>query len=114
MIIEKTVLGYLSDRLDAPVYMEKPANPPGSYVLVIKTGSSVSNFIYRAMIVVQSIAPSLYEAAQLNEAVKSTMNGIIELNEITRCTLNSDYEFTNTQTKERRYQAVFELVHYGG
>ena len=113
-MIEKTVLDYLNDHLDVPAYMEKPANPPASYVVIVKTGSSVNNFIYRATFAVQSIAPSLYEAALLNEPVKDRMAKIIELDVITRCDLNSDYEFTNTLTKERRYQAVFDLVHYGG
>lgn len=113
-MIEKIVLDYLSDELSVPVYMEKPADPPASYVIVIKTGSGVTNFIYRATMTIQSIAPSLYEAAQLNEAVKTAMDGIITLDSITHSSLNSDYEFTNTATKERRYQAVYDLVHYGG
>lgn len=114
MMIEKTVLDYLNDELSVPVYMEKPADPPASYVIVIKTGSGVTNFIYRATMVIQSVAPTLYEAACLNEEVKHAMDNIISLNEITHSSLNSDYEFTNTATKERRYQAVYDLVHYGG
>lgn len=113
-MIEKTVLDYLAEELSVPVYMEKPANPPASYVIVIKTGSGVTNFIFRATIVIQSIAETLYKAALLNEEVKNAMDQIITLPEITHSSLNSDYEFTNTQTKERRYQAVYDLVHYGG
>ena len=37
---------------------------------------------------------------------------IIELSEITRVDLNSDYNFTDETTKQPRYQAVFDLVHY--
>lgn len=113
-MIEKTVLDYLEEELDVPVYMEKPADPPASYVIVVKTGSAVRDFIYRATIVIQSVAGTLYEAALLNEAVKKAMDDIIILPVITSSSLNSDYEFTNTQTKERRYQAVYDLVHYGG
>lgn len=114
MLIEKVVLDYLDEELDVPAYMEKPADPPESYVIVIKTGSGVTDFIYRATMVIQSVAPTLYEAALLNEAVKRAMDSIITLDEITHSSLNSDYEFTNTATKERRYQAVYDLVHYGG
>lgn len=113
-MIEKLVLDYLNEELDVPAYMEKPADPPGSYVIVIKTGSGVTDFIFRATMVLQSVAPTLYEAALLNEAVKHAMDRIINLPQITRSSLNSDYEFTNTETKERRYQAVYDLVHYGG
>ncbi|OOV85805.1 hypothetical protein BTA35_0216720, partial [Oceanospirillum linum] len=60
----------------------------------------------------QSYAPSMYEAAVLNEAVKETVEGMIELDEISKIKLNSDYNYTDTTTKEYRYQAVFDMNHY--
>lgn len=114
MMIEKTVLDYLETKLSVPVVMEKPANPPASYVILIKTGSGVSNHIYRATLAIQSVATTLYDAAVLNEEVKKAMDEIVALPQITYSSLNSDYEFTNTATKERRYQAVYDLGHYGG
>lgn len=112
-MIEKVILDYLNTALDVDVYMETPdENIPASYVLIEKTGSGVNNHLYSATLALQSIAPSLYEAAELNEAVKSAMNGCIALNSITRAHLNSDYNFTNTATKQYRYQAVYDLMHY--
>lgn len=113
-MIEKTVLDYLNGNSSIPWYMETPEEPPAEYGLIEKTGSSVNNFIYRATIVLQTHADSLYRAACLNEEAKSLMDDIIVLNEITASHLNSDYNFTNTQTKKYRYQAVYDLVHYGG
>lgn len=110
-MIELTILNYLKSKLDVLVEMEKP----GAYeelVLVEKTGSSEGDHLYTATIAVQSYAPTLYKAAELNEKVKAAMSGIIELNEITRCKINSDYNFSNTITKEYRYQAVFDITHY--
>ena len=40
------------------------------------------------------------------------MDGIIELDCITSCELNTDYDFTNTNKKKYRYQAVYDLVFY--
>ena len=54
----------------------------------------------------------MYEAAVLNEAVKETVEGMIELDEISKIKLNSDYNYTDTTTKEYRYQAVFDMNHY--
>ena len=31
---------------------------------------------------------------------------------VTRCDLNSDYNYTNTSTKQYRYQAVFDVTFY--
>ena len=46
-----------------------------------------------------------------NENVE-TMLDIDELDSISKCELNSDYNFTDTQQKKYRYQAVFNLTYY--
>lgn len=112
-MIEKTILDYLTTELSpVSVYMEVPANPPSTYVIVDKTGSSEKNHVKSATIALQSVANSLYEAATLNETVKAKMDAAISLNSICRSKLNSDYNFTDTKTKKYRYQAVYDLVHY--
>lgn len=115
-MIEITVLNYLLEKnlsVGNNVFCEVPAeNIPEEYVLIEKTGSSRVNRINQAMITVQSISQkSLLEAMKLNEEIKEAMDEIIELPEIFRCELNSDYNFTNTRTKEYRYQAVFNLFY---
>jgi hypothetical protein len=42
------------------------------------------------------------------------MQGLIERDEVTKVTLNSNYNFTDTTTKEYRYQAVFDLYYTEG
>lgn len=111
-MIEKIVLDYLHTTLALPVYMEVPENPPDTFVLVEKTGSSRENRINRATLAVQSWADSLLEACQLNEQVKLAMDDFLGLDEISACRLNSDYNFTDPTTKHYRYQAVFDLVFY--
>lgn len=54
----------------------------------------------------------MYEAAVLNEELKEVIESMIELDEISKIKLNSDYNFTDTTTKEYRYQAVFDINHY--
>jgi hypothetical protein len=113
-MIEKTVKDYLADALDVPVWMEKPKTEelPEEYVLLEKTGSSEGNCIYRATLAIQSYAGSMYDAASLNEAVKTVMKGLVAMPEVGKVKLNTDYNFTDTKTKEYRYQAVYDLVHY--
>lgn len=110
-MIEKIVKDYLKEALNVGTYLEVPQNE-STFLVVEKTGSSKDNHIFTATIAVQSCAPSLYEAAQLNESVKSAMEDIIELKEICNCDLNSDYNYTDTEMKVYRYQAVFDLTHY--
>lgn len=111
-MIEKFVLDYLSEVLPDPVYMMRPMERPDRFYIVQKTGSGERNHIFTTTIVVQSYAPTLYEAATMNETMKDAMRAITSNHEIPECVLNSDYEFTNTADKSYRYQAVFDLVNY--
>ena len=119
-MIEETIISYLTSKelsVGAHVYAQVPENPPDAYIVIEKTGSGRVNRIDQAMIAIQSIVRKkgdgngLLAAAQLNEEVKEAMDESIELPEIFRCELNSDYNFTNTATKEYRYQAVFNLFY---
>lgn len=116
MIIEKTILDYLisSDIIGSDVYLETPDPMPSEYVLIEKTGSSESDHLCGAVIALQSITDgSLYRAAEINEAVKKAMQHITDSTPITSSELNTDYNYTNTTTKQYRYQAVFN-IHYIG
>lgn len=111
-MIEQTVLDFLKNTLEVPVYPEEPETPQKEYVLIEKTGSGSENYINRATFAIQSFSVSKYQAAELNEKVKKALGKIVELDEICKCRLNSDYDYTDTTRKKYRYQAVFDLVHY--
>ena len=112
-MIEETVIDYLNSTLtDVKAYGEKPKNEGEKFILVEKTGSSETDHIQSAVIVVQSYADSKYQAAALNELVKAKMKEMIKLSDISKCKLNSDYPYPDTTTKEERYQAVFDVVFY--
>jgi hypothetical protein len=112
-MIEVTILNYLNENLEnITAYMERPTNPSKSYVLIEKTGGGEENHIRHSTIAVKSIAESLYKAALLNEEVKDLMSSAISLDDIAKVELNSDYNFTDTSTKQYRYQAVFDITHY--
>lgn len=111
-MIETIVLSALETRLSVPVYMEVPENKPASYVVLEKTGSQRVNRVDTATFAVQSIAGTLADAASLNETVKGVMDSLPDTEqEIFAAELNSDYNFTNTATKERRYQAVYNITY---
>jgi len=111
-MIEILILNYLKD-VGFQAYMEMPKNTPSfPFVIIEKTGSSKENQIETSTIAIQSYASSLYEAAELNEDIKASMEDAVVVDEITRVSLNSDYNFTDTETKRYRYQAVFDITHY--
>ena len=110
-MIAKDLLDYLGEALSVGVYMESPEELT-NYILLDQTGSSRNDHIITTTIAVQSYAPSLYEAMVLNESVKAAMEGFAQLANVTRVELDTDYNFTNTATKQPRYQAVFDVYHY--
>lgn len=111
-MIETTVLDYLRDQLGVPVTMEVPEGASGTFVVLEKTGSSRQNYIRRATLAVQSYAPTLLLAAQLDDRVIEAMLALPKLDRVAACRLERDYNFTDTETKKYRYQAVFAVTYY--
>lgn len=114
MIIEKLILDYLIESIGSDVYIETPDPMPSEYIVLEKTGSSEVDRMNSAVIAIQSISDkSLFRAAEINEAVKKAMQHITDSTAITSCELNTDYNYTNTSTKQYRYQAIFNLFYAG-
>ena len=111
-MIEKTILDHLSAVLDAPCGMEVPPDPPPHFVVLEKTGETRENCIRDAILAVQSYAPTLLEAATLSESVVAAMLNAVQLPTVAAVELNGNYNFTDTATKQYRYQAVFDVTHY--
>lgn len=108
-MIEITIKNYLDGVLDVPVYLAKPrSQKPKSFVLLEKTSGGLKDKINAATLAIQSYGPTAYDAAALNDKVKMA---ILAFDEIGGVKLNSDYNFTDTQTKEHRYQAVFDFYY---
>lgn len=111
-MIEETVLEFLQEKLgDIPVRLEKEDFFPERYVIIEKTGSGEENRIFSATFAVQAYAGSLYEAAALNSLIIGYMEALPDERDVFACELNSDYNFTDTTTREYRYQAVFDIVY---
>jgi len=110
-MILKDLLDYLNENLSVNVYAEAPEELT-NYVLIEQTGSSRSNHIITTTVAVQSYAESLYEAMALNDTVRGLMDGFAQLDQVTRVELETDYNFTNTATKQYRWQAVYLITHY--
>lgn len=113
-MIEVILKNYLSDALAFPVLMEKPDNPPAEFALLERTGDGEENCIRDATIAIQTYAGSLYRAAEMAETVAETMENAVVVDDIASIELNSIYNFTDRLTKEYRYQAVFNVIYYGG
>lgn len=111
-MIEKTVCDYLNDVMGLPAFWEKPEDMPAEFLIVEKTGGRLSDWIKTATIAIQSYAGSMYRAAEINDAVIHAMDHLVEYDGVSRVQLNSDYNYTDTTTKQYRYQAVFDITHY--
>lgn len=112
--IEIEIRNYLAGQLDdIPVNVQKPDGPPDLYVLIEKVGSFRNHGLWTDSFAVQSCGKNILEVMNLNQEIKTVLPGIVELDDFFRCECETDYNFTNTETKEYRYQAVFEIVYKG-
>lgn len=109
-MIETTLLNYLRESLDVPVYMEEHVGVD-SYVLIERTSGGEFNQLHSAQFAIQSYGASMYEAALLNSKLKTVMKGFSDVVNIGRVHLNSDYNFTDNAKKKYRYQAVYDIVY---
>lgn len=111
-MIELIIKEFLDGQLDVPSFFEHQTELPDRYVLIEKVGGNAHNRLKSATVALQSYAPSLYEAATLNEQVKAVLSEFDTVDAVSGVHLNSDYNFTDTDTKSYRYQAVFDINYY--
>lgn len=117
-MIEKIIHDYLKTALNPSgttvnVYMERPEKPAVPFVVIEKTGTSEKNLLRRSIIAIQCYGGSLYLSAILSETVITAMvDGLVTLGSVASVKLNNSYNFTKTDAKEYRYQAVFEVYWY--
>ena len=115
-LLEAIVISHLSTKLNSTaVYAERPKTPPAKYWIVEKTAADEENRLLQATVAVQSISSaSLLEAAQMSHDAEQAMRSLIEVDGIGSSKLNSAYNFTDPETKEYRYQAVFDIYYMEG
>jgi hypothetical protein len=111
-MIETVVYEFMRSSLDVPVYMEIPkTNEAEQYVVIERVGLRVANHVYTASIAFQSYAGRMADAAALDETVRHTVEAMAELPDIGGVHLESNYNFTDTSTKQYRYQCIFGVTY---
>ena len=116
MTLIELLIQYLEDGLyDTGVFVGVEApEQPFNYVLIDQTGSDTVNHITTTTVAVQSYGASLLDALILSDTVKSLMLNFVTENAISAVRLETDYNFTDTTTKQYRWQAVYQITHYLG
>ena len=112
MLIEVIIKQYLDEHLDAPSFFDYPDNPPRRFVLIDRTSGGESERLPNSTVAFQSYGASKFEAMVLNDDLKKVLKNMTELKEISKVSLNADYNFTDLERKQQRYQAVFDIYHY--
>lgn len=109
-MIETEILNILSEY---EAYCERPPKAPKEWVLIERISQSavLNGLLYETRIAVQSYGETLLQAAELDESVKNTLlNADVET--VTGIRLNASANFTDPETKEYRYQSVYDITHY--
>lgn len=112
-MIETIIRDYLLPILKVPVMTAHQHKDPDTFVIIERVGGSMTNRVRSATVAIQSYGQSMIRAAELHEAVMNAMDGIRILDEIGGISLNSEYSYTDEETKQYRYQAVYDITYYG-
>lgn len=110
-MIEKILIDYISENMNIPVFMEEQIDVSCPYIVLEKTGGSESNRLQTGTFAIQCYGNTKYESASLNAKLKTKMIEITSVDNIFKCQLNSDYDYTDTQKKKYRYQAVYNITY---
>ena len=81
--VEAAVVAHLSS-LGFECYADVPADPPGSYCTVDRTGGTHSEHVDDATVTVDCVAPTRYEASELALAVDAAMESLVSKPRICR------------------------------
>lgn len=113
-MIEEIILKYIKSKLNIPAFLVAPSDKPSKYITIRKSASSGDRFIENAMIIFYCISQeSLFEASQINSELKKALYDMpYEVNNVSGVYINSDGNFTDTTTKEYRYQAIYEVIYH--
>lgn len=113
-MIESTILSFLNNaELDAPIYMEVPAQKPREFYVMENTGQRMTDHVRTTTLAVQSYAQSMERAADLAYEIDAVMlTRLPELDEVAGVRVNSVHNFTDQSTKQYRYQGVYVVTHY--
>lgn len=112
LLIEKIIIDFINSESPVNAYLQIPSSPPEKYIIVDKIGSKEKNFIHESSLALQSYAPTLQECAELSEALMELSSRLVELDEIIKVEIVRNYNFTNPEKKQHRYQTVIRVRHY--
>jgi hypothetical protein len=110
-MIETIILQHMAEAT-TPWYLMRPKNVPNKYGLIEKTGSSRENHLYRSTFAFQSYAPTLEAAAEISAEARELMDTLPEEPGVSGVRFDTEYNFTDPETRQPRYQAVFVVYHY--
>lgn len=109
--IETALIKWARAALGVPCYAIVPADAPGRFVTVERTGGGTSLGVDRPVVAFQCWAASRLEASELASALRSAIvTGARSIPEVCGASVSSTYDFPDPETRRARYQVVAEFT----
>ena len=120
MTPEEIMINYLTENaiagIGTHIYAEKPVDQEDAYILIRRTGGSERDYIRSYLMITEVCVrrdeenglTKLY-AAEIFEELLQKMRSIADTTALYGCHKNSDYDATDPESKEYRYQALWEI-----
>lgn len=111
-MLEVTIKQFLETRVNVPVYLEVPADAAKEYYAIERVGGSEDEKIFHSSVTIESVGKSLYSAALMDENLYNIMCDLPTMPDVSSINLNSHYNATDTERKQYKYKALFDINHY--
>jgi len=111
-LFEEVLLKYMNQNMKIKSYTERSSSQEDEFYVIDRIGGSSNRSYDTSTIAIQSYAKTKYRAAKNDEAMRKCILEMVSLDNILNVELNSFYDYTDTNTKNFRYQSVFEFKHY--
>ena len=108
--VKAHIIGYLTANTSVKAYGQVPATRPQRFITVELTGESSDIWRDSPTLAVQCWAGSDSEAAALSLEVKAAMQDFQYEGHIRKVSQNSRYSFPDPDSRQARYQIVYDLV----
>lgn len=111
-MIEKIILRYLSEVLDAPVFAGEKPTDKNEYIVFRRADESRVDLIDSVSLIFECYSTSLQKSAELYQRLKEAMFDAVSLPEVSSSKLSGGGQNIDTTSKSYCYEAVFNIYYY--
>ena len=111
-MVDVDILNRLNALLSLNVYMEKPKDAPEEFYVIQFVKGGNQHGLAEMSIIAQSYGKTMYRACDMNKDMEAALESLISEEYIRDISRNGSYPYNKPDTKQYRYQCLFDVSYY--